>query len=69
MFNPTELVIDSFLAHLRASCARIYTTQEPAYPGIIDFVGRAALENITNSDAPDYDGRDRTQGSSIGQLC
>ena len=67
MFNPTELVIDSFVAHLRESYARIYTTQEPAYPGIIDFVGRAALENIANSDAPYHDVNHTIMVTLVGQ--
>ena len=67
MFNPTELVIDSFVAHLRDSYARIYTTQEPAYPGIIDFVGRAALENIANSDAPYHDVNHTIMVTLVGQ--
>jgi len=67
MFNPTELVIDSFVAHLRNSFARIYTTQEPAYPGIIDFVGRAALENIANSDASYHDVNHTIMVTLVGQ--
>ena len=67
MFNPTELVIDSFVAHLRDAYTRIYTTQEPAYPGIIDFVGRAALENIANSDAPYHDINHTIMVTLVGQ--
>lgn len=67
MFNPTELVIDSFVGHLRESYVRIYTTQDPNYPGIIDFVGRAALENIANSDAPYHDVNHTIMVTLVGQ--
>jgi hypothetical protein len=67
MFNPTQLVIDSFVAHLRDAYTRIYTTQEPAYPGIIDFVGRAALENIANRDAPYHDINHTIMVTLVGQ--
>ena len=52
MFNPTAVVIDAFVAELRQGYVGTYTNLEPDYPGIIDFVGRMALELIANSDAP-----------------
>jgi hypothetical protein len=52
MFNPTQLVIEAFVRQLLDMYNRIYGLLEPSYPGIIDFVGRMALENIANSDAP-----------------
>jgi hypothetical protein len=51
MFNPTQLVIEAFVQQLLSMYNRIYGLLEPSYPGIIDFVGRMALENIANSDA------------------
>ena len=51
MFNPTEIVIQAFVEQLKGKYGRIYGTLEPAYPEIISFVGRLALENIANSDA------------------
>ena len=44
MFNPTEVVIDAFEAHLRNAYVSTYTTLEPGYPGIISYVSRMALE-------------------------
>lgn len=55
MFNPTAVVIEAFVAELRQGYNRTYTNLEPDYPGIIDFVGRMALELIANSDAPYHD--------------
>jgi hypothetical protein len=55
MFNPTEVVIEAFVADLEATYRRVYGMLEPGYPGVIGFVGRLALENIANSDAPYHD--------------
>ena len=49
MFNPTKLVIDSFVASLRENYTRMYRLWEPEYANIVAFVGRMALENIANS--------------------
>jgi len=55
MFNPTAVVIDSFVDELRKGYTSTYTNLEPDYPGIIDYVGHMALELIANSDAPYHD--------------
>ena len=55
MFNPTAVVIDAFVNELRKGYVSTYTTLEPNYPGIIDYVGHMALELIANSDAPYHD--------------
>ena len=55
MFNPTEIVIDAFVAELKTMYHRVYGRLEPDYPDIIGFIGRLALENIANSDAPYHD--------------
>jgi hypothetical protein len=55
MFNPTAIVIDSFVNELRNAYIATYTNLEPDYPGIIDYVGHMALELIANSDAPYHD--------------
>src|SRR5262245_61347917 len=55
MFNPTAVVIDSFVEELRKGYISTYTNLEPDYPGIIDYVGHMALELIANSDAPYHD--------------
>jgi hypothetical protein len=51
MFNPTQIVIQAFVEQLKGKYGQIYGILEPAYPDIISFVGRLALENIANSDA------------------
>jgi hypothetical protein len=55
MFNPTAVVIDSFVNELTKGYVSTYTNLEPNYPGIIDYVGHMALELIANSDAPYHD--------------
>lgn len=55
MFNPTAVVIDAFVDELRKGYISTYTTLEPDFPGIIDYVGHMALELIANSDAPYHD--------------
>ena len=51
MFNPTHIVIQAFVGQLREAYVQSYGDLEPAYPDIIAFVGRLALENIADSDA------------------
>jgi len=55
MFNPTEIVIDAFVRELERAYRRLYGSLDPDYPEIIGFIGRLALENIANSDAPYHD--------------
>lgn len=55
MFNPTRLVIDGFVDHLKQTYHRTYGLLEPEYPNIVAYVGRVALENIANSDAAYHD--------------
>src|SRR5215469_1829155 len=55
MFNPTQVVIQAFVEQLQEMYGQVYGVLEPDYPGIIGFVGRLALENIANSDAPYHD--------------
>jgi hypothetical protein len=52
MLNPTQVVIEAFVRELQAMYERIYGVLDPAYPRVIAFIGRAAMENIANSDAP-----------------
>lgn len=67
MFNPTQLVIDSFVDSLKDSYVRTYGLREPEYPNIIAFVGRIALENIANSDASYHDVDHTILVTSVGQ--
>jgi len=67
MFNPTKLVIDSFVASLRENYTRMYGLWEPEYANIVAFVGRMALENIANSDAPYHDVAHTALVTAVGQ--
>ena len=59
MFNPNEVVIDAFVELLQANYLDTYGRLEPDYPGMLGYLGRMALENIANSDAP-YHNTDHT---------
>jgi hypothetical protein len=67
MFNPTQAVIEAFVKQLRDAYERIYGLLEPGYPGIISFIGRLALENIANGDAPYHDMNHTITVTSVGQ--
>ena len=67
MFNPTQLVIDAYVELLKENYQRIYGLLEPEYPGILGFVGRIALENIANSDAPYHDVAHTISVADVGQ--
>src|SRR5262245_1607155 len=67
MFNPTQIVIEAFVAELRAAYTQGYGVLEPAYPDIIAFVGRLALENIADSDAAYHDMNHTIMVTLVGQ--
>ena len=67
MFNPTGLVIDAFVRELQSMYGSTYGVLEPSYPGIIGFVGRLALENIANTDAPYHDVNHTIMVTLVGQ--
>jgi hypothetical protein len=67
MFNPTQVVIEAFVRELQASYAHVYGVLEPDYPGIIAFVGRVAMENIANSDAPYHNAEHTMMVTLVGQ--
>jgi hypothetical protein len=67
MFNPTQVVIEAFVHELQAMYARIYGVLEPTYPGIIAFIGRGAMENIANSDAPYHNAEHTMMVTLVGQ--
>jgi hypothetical protein len=67
MFNPTQIVIQAFVDELKDKYHQIYGVLEPAYPDIIGFVGRLALENIANSDAAYHDMGHTIMVASVGQ--
>jgi len=51
MFNPTKLIIGTFVDQLERRYRRVYGEMEPLYPSIIRWGANMALENIANSDA------------------
>jgi hypothetical protein len=55
MFDPTRLIINTFVEKLKSDYMDIYGAMEPGYPEIIAFVGKMALENIANCDAAYHD--------------
>jgi hypothetical protein len=67
MFNPTLVVIDAFVERLKANYRRIYGGLHPDYPEVLEFVGRMALENISNSDAPYHDLTHTIMVAEVGQ--
>jgi hypothetical protein len=67
MFNPTEVVIDAFVSHLEATYRRTYGHLEPECPSVVAFIGRMALENIANSDAPYHDLQHTIMVAEVGQ--
>ena len=67
MFNPTELVIDTFVESLQQDYRRTYGVLEPSYPGIIAWAGHMALESIANSDALYHDVEHTIMVTLVGQ--
>ena len=67
MFNPTQIVIQAFIEELRGAYVQSYGVLEPAYPDIIAFVGRLALENIADSDAAYHDMNHTIMVTLVGQ--
>ncbi len=67
MFNPIQVVIDAFVQQLQEQYGQIYGMLEPAYPGIIGFIARLAMENIANSDAPYHDMDHTVMVTLVGQ--
>ena len=67
MFNPTQIVIQAFVEQLRSMYGQIYGVLEPAYPDIIGFVGRLALENIADRDAAYHDMNHTIMVTLVGQ--
>jgi hypothetical protein len=67
MFNPTQVVIHAFVQELQQMYGNVYGVLEPGYPGIIGFIGRLALENIANTDAPYHDVNHTIMVTLVGQ--
>jgi hypothetical protein len=67
MFNPTQIIIEGFVAELQLMYERTYGHLEPNYPDIIGFVARLSLENIANSDAAYHDVNHTIMVTLVGQ--
>ena len=67
MFNPTQVVIEAFVRELQAMYVHTYSVLEPIYPDVIAFIGRAAMENIANSDAPYHNAEHTMMVTVVGQ--
>jgi hypothetical protein len=67
MFNPTLIVIESFIRELRAMYGRTYTNLEPNYPAILSFAAQLALETIATSDAVYHDVNHTIMVTLVGQ--
>jgi hypothetical protein len=67
MFNPTQIVIETFVSELKLTYERTYGLLEPIYPGVIGFVARLSLENISSSDAAYHDVNHTIMVTSVGQ--
>ena len=67
MFNPTQVVIEAFVRELQAAYVHTYSVLEPLYPDVIAFIGRAAMENIANSDAPYHNAEHTMMVTLVGQ--
>ncbi len=59
--------MDAFVDRLEVAYRKVYSNLEPSYPGIISFIGRMALENIANSDAPYHDVNHTILVTLVGQ--
>ncbi len=67
MFNPTQIVIKAFVDELQVMYSQTYGILEPSYPGIMGFVARLALENISTSDAAYHDVNHTIMVTLVGQ--
>jgi hypothetical protein len=67
MFNPTQIVIEAFVRELQSMYVHTYSVLEPTYPDVIAFIGRAAMENIANSDAPYHNAEHTMMVTLVGQ--
>ena len=67
MFNPTTVVIEAFIKELQSGYIQTYGLSEPAFPDVIAFVGRMALEKISNSDASYHDVSHTVLVTEVGQ--
>ena len=51
MWNIRSIIIDQFVEQLRSAYQQTYNMLEPQYVNVIEWTGRLALENISNTDS------------------
>ena len=51
MLNFQNLIIERFVQELKTAYQQTYNSIEPQYANTLEWTGRLALENISNSDA------------------
>lgn len=67
MFDPIQVVIDAYVEELDTNYIDTYGKRFPEFPKLIGFIGRLALENIANSDAPYHDTNHTIMVTDVGQ--
>lgn len=67
MFHPIAPLIDTCVDRLQQTYRRTYGQQEPAYPELIAWVGRLALETIATSDALYHNVEHTVMVTMVGQ--
>ena len=67
MFNAAELLIDAFVEQLENAYRRNYGNLEPAYPELLGWAGRMAMERIANSDALYHNAEHTIMVTLVGQ--
>jgi hypothetical protein len=67
LFNFNYLTIKRFGQSLEADYKEAYGELEPAYGGFVNWIGRLALENISNSDMLYHDVEHTMLVTTVGQ--
>lgn len=67
LFNFRYLMIERFAEGLKTEYLKAYGNLEPNYPGFLSWVGRFALENISNSDMLYHDVEHTMLVTTVGQ--
>lgn len=67
LFNFKYLMIEHFAEGLKNEYLKAYGNLEPDYPGLLSWIGRFALENISNSDMLYHDIEHTMLATTVGQ--
>ena len=68
MWNFRQLMIEQFVKALKDAYQESYSMLEPQYANIIEWTGRLALENISNSDTLYHNAEHTVLVTLVGQL-